>query len=173
MSSDDSWNINIDHAILNEAEQKLATFLAKARHRKARRNNIENKRLGPQSDWETDLEGMAAEIAACKLLNVYPDLQTDSIPVHDMVSRSGWTIDVKATKYKNGKLLAVKGKSENRSDFYMLMIGEFPEYRCGGLASAERLLNDKTLTDLGRGVGHAMEQSDLQSIEEWREMFDQ
>lgn len=158
---------------LNEAEQKLAQFLAKARHAKARNNNIENKRLGPQSDWETDLEGMAAEIAACKLLNVYPDLQTESIPIYDMVSRSGWTIDVKATKYKTGKLLAVKGKSENRSDFYMLMIGEFPEYRCGGLASAERLLNDKTLMDLGRGVGHAMEQDELQSLEEWKEMFDQ
>jgi hypothetical protein len=161
-----------DCVTLNEAEQLVAKFLADSRHKKARRNNIRNGRLGPQSDWETDLEGMSAEIAACRLLNLYPDLQTETIPVYDMVSKNGWTIDVKTTKYETGKLLAVRGKVASRSDFYMLMIGSFPKYRCAGFASAESLLSDETLTDLGRGLGHALEQNDLLTLNEWKEFFD-
>jgi len=150
---------------LNEAEQKLATFLAKKRYQNARSKGVKDNKIGGQSVAHTDLEGMAAEIAACRLLNVYPDLQTENIPVHDLVTSQGFTVDVKATKYETGRLLAVKGKAENPSDFYMLMIGAFPTYRCAGFASSEKLLCEETLTDLGMGEGHALEQKELMSLE--------
>jgi len=108
---------------LTEAEQRLSKFLATRRYQNARSKGITDNKIGDQSNISTDLEGMAAEIAACRLLNVYPDLQTESIPVHDLVTSKGYTVDVKVTRYESGKLLAVKNKISNPSDFYMLMIG--------------------------------------------------
>ena len=155
---------------LTEAEQRLSKFLATRRYQNARSKGIKDNKIGDQSNISTDLEGMAAEIAACRLLNVYPDLQTESIPVHDLVTSKGYTVDVKVTRYESGKLLAVKNKISNPSDFYMLMIGTFPNYRCAGFASRDDLLCEDTLTDLGRGEGHALHQSDLTPIGIWSKM---
>ena len=47
---------------LNTAEQRLAKFVGRERDRNGRRNGYTNLRIGPQSDEETDLEGIAAEI---------------------------------------------------------------------------------------------------------------
>tara|TARA_R100001377_G_C3192471_1_gene111171 strand:- start:2143 stop:2640 length:498 start_codon:yes stop_codon:yes gene_type:complete len=157
--------------VLNEAEQKLATFLATKRYQNARSKGIKDNKIGDQSNMATDLEGMAAEIAACRLLNVYPDLQTENIPVHDLITGQGYTVDVKVTKYESGKLLAVRNKIKHPSDFYMLMIGTFPTYRCAGFAPKDDLLCESTLTDLGKGEGHALNQSELIPIGIWSKMF--
>lgn len=156
---------------LSEAEQKLAIFLAKKRYSNARTKGITDNKIGDQSNYFTDLEGMAAEIAACKLLNVYPDLQTNQIPIHDLITSKGYTVDVKVTKYETGKLLAVKNKIDSQCDYYMLMIGEFPVYRCAGFASSKDLLSEKTLTDLGKGKGHALNQNQLMPYEIWAKIF--
>jgi hypothetical protein len=130
---------------LSEAEQKLALFLAKKRYENARSKNITDNKIGSQSNYETDLEGMAAEIAAARLLNVYPDLQIVNIPTFDLMTNKGHTVDVKVTKYPNGKLLAVKGKMNDPCD--------------------------DTLSDLGRGTGHALTQDKLMPFTEWDKIF--
>jgi hypothetical protein len=156
---------------LSEAEQKLALFLAKKRYENARSKNITDNKIGSQSNYETDLEGMAAEIAAARLLNLYPDLQIVNIPTFDLMTNKGHTVDVKVTKYPNGKLLAVKGKIKYPCDFYMLMIGQCPNYHCAGFASGEDLLSVDTLSDLGRGTGHALSQDKLMPFTEWDKIF--
>jgi hypothetical protein len=60
--------------VLNPSEQRIARWLAQSRYHSARKAQVTNKRIGPQSDAETDLEGIGAELAAAKALNVYPDL---------------------------------------------------------------------------------------------------
>lgn len=156
---------------LSEAEQKLALFLAKQRYANARSKGITDNKIGSQSNYDTDFEGMAAEIAAARLLNVYPDLQIVNIPTFDLITNKGHTVDVKVTKYPNGKLLAVKGKTEQPCDFYMLMIGQCPNYHCAGFADGEDLLSVETLTDLGHGTGHALTQDKLMSFTEWDKIF--
>ena len=156
---------------LSEAEQKLATFLAKQRYTNARSKGIKDNKIGDQSNYLTDLEGMAAEIAACRMLNVYPDLQTIQIPVHDLITSKGFTVDVKVTKYETGRLLAVRNKIVSQCDYYMLMIGEFPTYRCAGFASSSELLSKKTLTDLGKGSDHALSQQQLMPFDVWSKIF--
>lgn len=148
---------------LNEAEQRLAQFLAKARHANGRRTNRVNARIGPQSDEGTDLEGVAAEIAFCKLFNCYPDMETtrDRDPAADCVTRLGVRVDVKATTYESGKLLAVRWKKATDVDAFALMIGRFPTYRYAGTMSATELLNDKRLMKVGASVGYAASQCDL------------
>ena len=153
--------------ILNEAEQRLAQYLAKRRHDAARMDGIPDMKMGPQSAYDTDLEGIAAEIAFCKIMNVYPD--TDIVvgtrPISDAYTTSMGSVDVKATKYRNGRLLATTKKYANHPDSYALMVGEFPRYKFVGWVPAEELLMKKNIRDLGHGEGYALDQSMLRKPE--------
>jgi hypothetical protein len=151
---------------LTETEQKIATYIAKQRYKNARDNGITDNKKGPQSNYETDLEGVASEMAAAKTLNLWPDLQIEKIPEHDL-SLGLLTIDVKTTKYKTGKLIAAKHKVKKSCDYYMLMIGSFPEYSCAGFCKRENIFNTNTVTNLGWGELHAVEQANLQSLEDF------
>ena len=150
---------------LNEAEQKLAKYVAKKRYENNRSDGTKNSKIGDQSDEATDLEGIAAEIAWCKVNNVYPDLTfDDGRPDADAVSRSGQMVDIKATKYKNGRLLAVRWKKAGGVNLYCLVIGEFPKYRIAGYMSADELLDESRLTNLGHGMTYAATQQELSGV---------
>jgi len=146
---------------LNEAEQKLAIFLAKARHQNARKKMVVNHRIGPQSDELTDLEGIAGEIAFCKIMNLYPDLQTEFIPGYDCILPDGTRVDVKTTKYENGKLLSAPWKEPKDIDAFALMVGQMPKYRYAGMMKTSDLLQEHRKTNLGHGVGYAATQDEL------------
>ena len=152
---------------LTETEAKIAEFVGKSRFNNARKNKIYNGKKGPQSDYETDLEGAASELAAAKILNLWPDLQIEKVPTHDLIFK-GITIDVKTTKYHKGRLIASLHKKEKSCDYYMLMIGSFPEYSCAGFAKKEKLLNKNTITNLGWGDLHALDQKDLVTLEDFK-----
>lgn len=145
-------------------EQRLARTLAELRHRRARSTGITNRRIGPQGDRETDLEGIAAELAFCAIANVYPDLQLVTRPDWDARLPDGTRVDVKATKYRDGRLLATRGKPAHPADCYVLMVGSFPgPYECRGFMRAADLLQPWRLLDLGHGAGYAAEQWELLS----------
>ena len=86
---------------LNQAEQKLAMYLAKARYLNARNNGTKDLKVGGQSNEETDLEGIAGELVACKFFNVYPDTETNlkDLPKYDLLTSKGSRVDVKTTQY--------------------------------------------------------------------------
>ena len=116
---------------LNTAERKLAYFVARNRNRRNRCLNVVNLKVSPRDGVTIDLEGVAGELAFCKMFNLYPDLDTDRMPPYpefDAVLRDGWTVDVKTTRYGDGKLLVDvrKGRKVDGVDFYCLMTGEFP-----------------------------------------------
>ena len=147
---------------LNNAEQKLAVYLGRSRFQNARSRGIPNMKMGPQSNEQTDIEGAAAEIAYCKLMNIYPDTEiTAVLPNEDAIARCGWGIDVKSTRYPFGRLLAVCSKAGKAPDCYALMIGTFPEYRFAGHMTSAELLKSERLTNLGHGEGYAAHQKEL------------
>jgi len=148
---------------LNKAEQKLAEYLAKARYNNARRNKVKDKKAGDQSNEFTDLNGIGGEIAFCKMFNLYPDTETDLIdlPDEDCTLHSGHAVDVKATKYANGRLIVALWKRDAKVDLYALMVGEFPTYRYVGMCRKEDVVNDGTIRDLGHGDTFALDQPDL------------
>lgn len=154
---------------LTDSERQVAEFIAQRRFDSNREKNISNNRKGPQSDYETDLEGMASELAAAKALNVWPDL-TEEIQVHDL-TYNGVTIDVKATKYQTGRLIAGRQKKNKACDYYMLLVGECPTYDIKGFAKREDLLSEDTITDLGWGKLHALTQDKLISLSDFLEEF--
>ncbi len=79
---------------LNLAEQRLARFVASRRRLFNRSRGIQNQKQSSFSDDSIDLQGIAGEIAFCKLFNVYPSLQTESAtyPEYDC-SAGGQRID--------------------------------------------------------------------------------
>ena len=151
---------------LNEAEQVLAKFIAQARYDNARKKNIKDLKMGKQSNWETDLEGIGGEIAACKYFGVYPDTEAGatSFPKYDLITKKGNKVDVKTTKHKNGRLLANKKKRRGECDAYVLVTGEFPTYRLVGWATDVELLDPKNISDFGHGEGYALDQDQLRKF---------
>jgi sporulation protein YlmC with PRC-barrel domain len=151
---------------LNTAEQRLAKFVAKERHRHNRLNGITNRRMGPQSDEQTDLEGMAAEIAFAKYVNVYPDLDVDcdEYLTHDAVLHDGTRVDVKSTRYPNGRLIVVPWKDVDAVDAYVLVVGTFPSYRIAGAIESYRLIRPHRMKDLGHGKVFVATQDELKPI---------
>ena len=83
---------------LNEAEQRLVTYIAKKRFVTKRQAGYPVSKIGPQSFEDTDREGFAGEVAYCKMMNIYPDLTIGTdVPDFDCILPSGERIDVKTT----------------------------------------------------------------------------
>ncbi|MCK5018703.1 MAG: hypothetical protein KAS32_16700 [Candidatus Peribacteraceae bacterium] len=154
---------------LEEFEQKLCRVISKYRFESNRSHGVKNAKIGKQDNEFTDLEGIGAEIAFCKLFNVYPSESLKIAPVSsttgndkgDAILPFDLVIDIKATKYPNGKLLAVPWKTGKGIDYYALMIGEFPSYIFKGFMHRDELINNKRKGDLGHGETYIAEQHEL------------
>ena len=147
---------------LNDSEQKLAIYVSQKRYESSRKIGIHNAKKGPQSNEQTDLEGVGAELAFCKLFNVYPDLEAGACPYADAWTLQLGAVDVKATTWRNGRLLAQPSKLNlEKVDNYALMVGKFPTYRYVGSATSEELLHPQSITDMGHGPVYALNQSEL------------
>lgn len=148
-------------ATLNDAEQMLAKYLAEKRYDSNRASKIRNAKIGPQSNQETDLNGIGGEIAFCKMFGAYPDMSIS--PRHggfDCLWR-GKKVDVKTTKYTTGKLIARKSKDKSSADLYVLIVGQFPRYAYKGMASSDELFKNENIVNLGYGDTYALDQSKL------------
>lgn len=150
---------------LTDSEIKICQWLAKQRHSSNRSGGVIDGKIGPQSCEETDLEGICGEFAFCKAMNLYPDLSISPRKGGDDVLLNGKNIDIKTTKYKSGKLLARRSKSETPSDVYVLIVGQRPSYNIVGWCSSADLIQDKNLIDLGYGKTYGLEQHVLKPIE--------
>ena len=151
--------------VLTDTEQAIVKHVARTRFEKNRARGVVDAKIGPQSNEQTDVDGFGAEMAAAKLLNCWPDFQTDDAPTADLMLND-WSIDVKATSYPHGKLLARLSKSQEPCDIYLLMVGTFPEYRCPGFAYRKEMFSDEAMTDLGWGNTYAIEQENLRPVEQ-------
>jgi len=125
------------------------------------------------ADIEIDQEACAAEVAFCKLLNIYP---FELFKIEPRSSRAGqdagdaylyqarFSIDIKHTSYESGQLLAVPWKDEQAVDCYVLMIGTMPRFRFAGAMLASELFKEHRLTDLGKGPTYAALQAELTEL---------
>jgi hypothetical protein len=146
---------------LNAAEQKLAQYLAKARNT-ASSAAVTNRRRWKEDDERVNLEGVGAELAFCRLANVYPDLTTHiRAGGADALLHDGLRLDVKATRHENGQLLVLPSKTAGDADLYALMTGTFPAYVFQGWARAEDVRQPENLKNLGYGEAYALPQAKL------------
>ena len=150
---------------LSENEQRLAIHIGQKRYANARLKNIKDTKIGDQSNEETDLEGFAGELAFCKVMNIYPDLETgNNLPPYDCIDYYGVTYDVKTTKHTNGHLMATLKKKKNPPDKYVLLIGIFPRYDIIGEIGSEEFLQEVNIGNLGQGPCYLLTQAELNPI---------
>jgi hypothetical protein len=156
----------VSDILLDVMEQRLAKAIGKARTDANRSANVPDAKIGEQTAEQTDLEGFAAELAFCKMFNVYPDLsikprrsQHDS---GDALTHGGNIVDVKSSVYRTAHLLAVPWKNST-VNVYVLMVGTFPEYRFAGFASTQSLFAQKNFSN--KFNGYALSQEELQTGE--------
>ena len=151
--------------ILNSAEQIVCKSLALMRYEIARAVNRKDQQIGKQPSWQTDEDGIGGEIAASRLLNVYPNLVLKPDAGWDILYK-GMKIDVKTTRYINGRLLAKLNSKDEEVSAYLLVTGAFPEYNVIGYALRDSLLAPENIIDLGHGKGYGLNQEQLTPVEE-------
>lgn len=128
------------HYRLNEAEQRLAQYLARARQQYNDRHGIPNRKVMNRDPVETHLQGTGSEIAFCRMYNLYPDLEIGRHVGRDAIMHDGRTVDVKNTDLEKGRLIVEADKLQKPTDIYALLVGAFPEYRFAGFLYRDEIL---------------------------------
>lgn len=123
---------------------------------------VKDQQVGEEDTWAIDIDGMVGEYCVAKHMNVCPDL-TVSIRNggSDLISPKGKTVDVKTTRWKNGRLLATLKKAEDPCDIYVLVVVDDCGGEIIGYATKEMLFQDENIEDLGRGPGYVLTQDQL------------
>lgn len=156
---------------LSEFECHVAIALGRYRQARADRLRVENHNLSVDTDVEIHIQGAGAEIALCRALNVYPELDSNGCALPD--ARLGkLTIDVKQTKYENGRLLCTTRKraaEEKICDAYVLVTGEVPYFIIRGWYPSNLLFKDTNIQDLGHGPTYCKAQYELFPIQSLKE----
>lgn len=148
-------------AKMSESELRVIKWLASQRSFLARKNNINDARIGPQGSEQIDIDGLIGEFAFAKLFNLWPDMSVGHTPLYDVECGLGG-VDVKTTRYSGGKLLASMKKQSIPAKWYALMWLE-DEYTVHfrGAASASHLFQKDNIINLGHGASYALDQIDL------------
>jgi hypothetical protein len=149
---------------LSDSEIKICEWLAKSRYKNNRKENIFDKKIGPQSCEITDLDGVFGEFAFCKAFNLYPDMSIEPRKGGFDLLWNGYKIDIKTTRYKTGKLLATKDKKLEDSDIYVLITSSHNNFTIAGWCYCEELIKKSNLVDLGYGLTYCLPQEKLRDI---------
>jgi hypothetical protein len=155
----------MNNVILSEEEIKIAKFLGKKRRESARAGFVKDTQIGKQNPIDIDVDGVLAELAFAKCFNLYPDLSVGPRSGGADFTVNNKTIDIKATRYVNGKLLATIKKAKDPCDYYVLaVINKDNDVKLCGMAPKERLFLEENIVDLGHGKGYCSSQEKLDVI---------
>ena len=145
---------------LEPDEVLICNMLGRNRSLIARSANVKDAKIGDQDGSLADVYGMMAEYAFAKHFNVFPDMGlTPRSGSCDGILK-GFRYDVKATTYKNGRLLCTL-KDNPDVDMYVLCIIDEPYVEIVGYSMKDDLCNKKNIKNLGHGEGYVLEQKDL------------
>jgi hypothetical protein len=152
---------------MTPSESAIALTLAVMRNTTARQNNVADKQMGKQDPIQIDRDGILAEMAFGKQFNLYPDLSVyPRKGGADLITHNGMKIDVKATRYKSGRLLIHIDKPVEEVDIYVLGIVDGDDVDLVGYIKSAEAIQPQNLNDLGHGSGYVIEQSDLKKFKE-------
>jgi hypothetical protein len=108
---------------LEDTEVLIAQTLATLRRLRSRDAGAINTPYAGLKQEDIDLDAMGAELAFCKAVNLYPDLNTSVRPhIYDCLYR-GYKVDVKHTLKDNGNLISRYSKKNGDADIYALVRG--------------------------------------------------
>ena len=128
-----------------------------------RTDGIIDRKIGPQSGADADMDGLIGELTFCRAFNVWPDLGMKSRSgSYDCIVR-GKRIDIKTTRHANGRLLCTL-KDNPDVDVYVLAILDNKYVNFVGCANKSDLCRPENIQDLGHGKGYALDQSRLKPL---------
>lgn len=148
---------------LEPDEVLICHMLGRNRSLIARSSKVKDAKMGDQDGSLADVHGMMAEYAFAKHFNVFPDMGLTPRSGSADGLLNGFNYDVKATTYKNGRLLCTL-KDNPDVDMYVLCVIEEPYVNIIGYSMKKDLRQDENLIDLGHGKGYGLNQNQLTSF---------
>ena len=148
-------------------ESAMALTLAVMRQTNSRASGVVNKQMSKQNPIEIERDGVLSEMAFGKQFNLYPDFS-----VHprkggaDLITHQGLRVDIKATRYKSGRLLIHIDKTVEDVDIYVLAIIDGDDVDLVGYIKSADAIKQEYVKDLGYGVGYVIEQTSLTKFKE-------
>lgn len=127
---------------LTKEEQKIAEFIAKLRVARNKNAGVQSTTTFKDSQYAVDLNGFGAELAFCRMCNLYPDFTTQlRSGGDDCHFHNGYRVDVKNCNPKVQGMYIRKG-AEEKADVFVLMRGTFPTYQFMGYATQDKILRE-------------------------------
>jgi len=152
---------------MTPSESAIALTLAVMRNTTARVNGVTDKQMGKQDPIQIDRDGILAEMAFGKQFNLYPDLSVyPRKGGADLITHQGLKIDIKATRYKSGRLLIHIDKDVEEVDIYVLGVVDGDSVDFVGYIKSKEAIQTQNLKDLGHGSGYVIEQTNLKKFKE-------
>jgi len=149
---------------LQPDEIQVCQMVGRMRTLIARGNGVRDAKMGDHDGAEADVMGMMAEYGFAKKMNVFPDLGlTPRSGSADGVMTSGKRYDVKASKHKTARLLSTL-KVNPDVDVYVLCVVDGSTLDFKGWVWKDELIQEDNKTNLGHGLGYALEQEKLRKF---------
>ena len=152
---------------LNASERVLAMHIACGREENNKRKNFNERKQCDRSGWDINFEGVCGEIAACKYLKVYPDTEysVDNPPKHDLITKLGFTVDVKTADASKDFWSATIWKKPEDVDKYLFVRGRFPTYEICGWARSDEYIHPSKLHDVGNGKFYKISMDEISNMQ--------
>lgn len=149
------------------AESRLVEWMARQVAARIEKEGWNQPTVGQGSWLDYARQGFGAEIAFCKLFNVYPDLSIDG-PARagcDITLHDGRTIEIKSIDAPWKNLIAPLNTADKpRPDYFGLMVCNSPYYEWMGAIPADEFLVPGRLKNLGRGLTYVASPNELRPL---------
>lgn len=152
---------------LSQTEIMLCQQIGKLRNEITSKHATDRKQDQRQDSVEISINGVFAEYAVSKALNLHFDLNCDYRKFGaDLVSHKGATIDVKCTTKEGGNLNAVIWSDSKPADIFILAELHYSHVKLAGWIRAEHFLISEHLKDVGNGPFYCVPQTKLKPFNE-------
>lgn len=147
---------------LSQTEIMLCQQIGKLRHEITSKHASDRKQDQRQDSVEISINGVFAEYAVSKALNLHFDMNCDYRKFGaDLISQKGATIDVKCTTKEGGNLNAVIWSNSKPADIFVLAELHYAHVFIVGWISKEDFLVSNNTKDIGNGLFYCVPQSKL------------
>lgn len=140
---------------LTVSEMAIADYVGKGREADYKNNKL---RMCKKNGEYLNIIGARAEMAVCKLFNAWPDLNF-GVDDYDCIIKDK-KVDVKATDIRHGSMTATLNKKKSSTEVYILAYVEDDLIDILGYVTADDLINEDSIGDLGYGPIYLVRQTD-------------
>ena len=155
------WNHEMIEINLTDDEVMMCQHVGHLRSVLSRGNKVKDMKRTDMAGLDIDAQGVTAEYAVAKHLNVFFDLGLSPRTGSADGVMNGYSYDVKSTHHALGKLLATLKDNPDVDMYIMCITPDRWTVKMVGWCWKKELINKKNIKDLGYGKGYALEQSQL------------